>query len=213
MNFRLRCTCNRILSIPEEQAGRKGRCPGCQKKFLIPQVPAYLKPTERRNPFDPEPVFPPIPVQPIKGTTATPIGPGRYETDEGVQFEEVVSPLPYEKPASMGGPPEDHDLVTTPEPFRVPDIVAQAAGAAGPAAADSSAPATPGGAVRPSQRGVPPMERQPARRPTSSALPAVKPTQASAPVPSRRPAPVWALILGALACIGIGVVIMCMLKR
>lgn len=220
MPFRLRCTCNRILTIPDNLAGHKGRCPGCQKKFLIPQMPAYLKPTEKRNPFDPDHPIPPIPVVPLPAPTATPTGPGRYETDEGVQFEEVTE-LPQEPPAALGGPPEDHDLVATPEPFPVPQEVAASAGAA-PAPGAGPPASAPGGAVRPSQRPIPPMQKPPARRPSSASVQAAPPSPAPSPAPPpapapqapwRRPLPAWVLIAGAVVCIGIGAAIMWALGR
>ena len=38
MSFQIRCSCGKVLSVKEEDAGKTGQCPACGSRFAIPQA-------------------------------------------------------------------------------------------------------------------------------------------------------------------------------
>src|SRR5262245_51890366 len=43
MPIQVRCECGRQFKVADEHAGKRGQCPGCGKKIVIPAAPAAAK--------------------------------------------------------------------------------------------------------------------------------------------------------------------------
>ncbi len=46
MPIKLKCACGQVLSVPDNLAGKSGKCPKCQKAIQIP-IPAASQPSQQ----------------------------------------------------------------------------------------------------------------------------------------------------------------------
>lgn len=94
--------CQKVLTVKDEFAGRKGKCPACQEVIIAPRLPA--KPAEPpAEPAQPPPVQAPPPPAP------PPEIPSQPETEAPVPPEEIPLPPPL--------PPEPQPPLQLPDSF------------------------------------------------------------------------------------------------
>ncbi len=101
MTIKFDCpNCLRKLSVKDELAGKKGKCPGCQKNVLIPaattQRTANPAATPARTPEPAEPPLPPLPPPPSVD------GPERSQEEIDAAAMDAL----FEKPAEDAPPDE-----------------------------------------------------------------------------------------------------------
>ncbi len=68
MSIEFHCDCGQKIAVPDQMAGKKGKCPGCGNVLDVPQPHAEPIPVATAAPDDPEPDFGPIP-PPVSGAS------------------------------------------------------------------------------------------------------------------------------------------------
>ncbi|HUW58641.1 MAG TPA: hypothetical protein VMZ92_18540 [Planctomycetota bacterium] len=116
MAIEVRCECGKVLKVPEQHAGKRGKCPGCGKVLIVPMPepkaptptpidePEIHAPAQPKTPRAPEPAPPPAPEPEPAPPTSTP-EPPTQELDLAHVFaslKEREAQIPYTDEDELG---------------------------------------------------------------------------------------------------------------
>ncbi|KPJ57728.1 MAG: hypothetical protein AMS16_00925 [Planctomycetes bacterium DG_58] len=95
------CECGKVLKVPEEHAGKRGKCPGCGKVITIPTAESQAPPSpERVAPAPPE--AQPTPEAPAPEEKAPPAPPPTDTASAIQRLKQLEEQIPYTDEDELG---------------------------------------------------------------------------------------------------------------
>lgn len=109
MPIEFRCSqCDRLLRVPDEAAGKNGKCPGCQAIVKVPDAPAPPPDAEPLSPLEPVPIDEPL--TPLEPTPAQqPVAEVQPVNPFGDQAAAPLDPYTAPQTQQMAPPPAQSD--------------------------------------------------------------------------------------------------------